>query len=280
MRRTTIPGLCFLAIFALSLLVASTAQAGEYGKCVALKAEARLYHGEYTGKGCEGSTKVSKEETEKGGKKNKYEWEPVAEGSHIKYTSTGKTATLEGEAGDITCKKSADEGEITGPKSDLDKVKFEECAVAGTTEVCLNEGTATLKGADISTGDLHTQLIDHGESGISGDEPAEGEVWTEFYQPEEVTGFTGKGHFLAVFNCHVEGSEIPFEVEGSLSGVNNAKDLNKMGTAGEIVFAKGKGEQDLDTTYFDPITKEVSTGASTQSATERIKFSEKIEMRS
>ena len=279
MKLTKVLGLCLVAAFAFSAFAVSTAQAGEYGKCIELKAEAKLYHGEYTGKGCEEKTKVSKEETEKGGKKNKYKWEPFAEGSHVKYTSSGKAATLEGEAGDITCKKNTDEGEITGPKTDLDKVRFVECTLSVTKEACLNEGTASSKGGDISTENLHTKLVDHGEKGLSGDEPKEGEVWSEFYQPEEVEGFNGKGQFLAVFHCLAEGAEIPFEVEGSVSGVFNAKDLNKMTTGGESVFGKGKGEQDLETTYFDPITKEVTTGASVQNASDKIKVSEKMEIR-
>jgi hypothetical protein len=283
MKRIKVAGLCLVAAFAFSAAAVSTAQAGEYGKCIELKAENKLYHGYYTGKGCEEKTKVSEAEKTAGGKKNKYEWEPTPVGSKIPYTSTGKSATLEGEAGDITCKKNVDEGEITGPKTDKDKVKFEECTLSLSKEACWNTGTPTSKGGTIETFTDNTKLIDHGEKGLSGDEPAEGEVWTEFYEEEETTGFTGPGHYLAAFECYVEkGVSIPFEVEGSVSGVNNAKDLNKMGTGGEVVFGKGKGEQDLTTIYYDPITKEVTAGASTQNANDKTKYGnkEKLEIRS
>lgn len=281
MKRMKLVWLCVVAVFAFSAFAVATAQAGEFGKCIELKAEAKLYHGEYTGKGCEEATKVSAEETAKGGKKNKYKWEAVKAGSKIKYTSSGKSATLEGEAGDITCKKNTDEGEITGPKTDVDTVTFTECTLSVTKEACFSVGeTHSSKGGTIKTYLDNTKLIDHGEKGLSGDEPASGEVWTEFFEEGETEGFTGKGHFLAYFHCLAEGSEIPFEVEGSVSGVNKAKDLNKMSTAGETVFSKTGGEQDLETTYFDPITSEVTTGKSVQNASDKIKYSEKLEVRS
>ena len=284
MKRIQVVGLCLVAAFAFTAFAASIAQAGEFGKCIELKAENKLYHGEYTGKGCEAKTKVSAEETEKGGKKNKYDWVPAptaAVGHGIKYTSSGKAATLEGEAGDITCKKNTDAGEILGPKADIDTTTFTECTLSVTKEACFSPGqTHNSKGGTIVTYPDNTRLLDHGEKGGSGGEPAEGEVWTEFYEEGTTVGFTGEGHFLAFFYCLAEGSEIPFEVEGTLAGVDLAKDLNKMSTAGEVSFAKGEGEQDLYTTYYDPITKEVTTGASVQNAKDKVKYSEKVEVKS
>lgn len=270
MKLIKIVGLCLVAAFAITAFAASSAVAGEYGHCVKQKPVSKLYHGEYTTKGCTGK-KASKEEEEKGGKKNKYSWVPLKAGEKIKTTSSGKLAFLEGSAGDIECNKNTDEGEITGPKSNVETTTFVECKTSTFKEECFSEGE---KGkATIVTYPDDTTLIDHGEKGLSGKEPKEGEVWNEFTGTVE----SPFGKLLAHFFCLAGGGEVPFYVTGSLSGVMASKYLNKEGTAGEFTASKEIGEQDLITTYFTP---EEVKGASVQNAKDKTKSASKLEVRS
>jgi hypothetical protein len=246
--------------------------AGEYGHCVKQGKVGKLYKGEYTSKDCLAASKVSKEEEEKGGKKNKYDWVPVPVGSHIKTTSSGKLAFLEGGAGNIECSANTDMGEITGPKSNVETTTFTGCKTSTFKEECFSEGE---KGkATIVTYPDITTLIDNGEKGLSGGEPKPGEVWNEFTGSVE----SPFGKLLAHFFCLAGGGEVPFYVTGSLSGVFASKYLNKEEKTEEFTAGFGAaGEQDLITTYFTP---EEVKGPSVQNAKDKIKGTEKVEIRS
>ena len=71
----------------------------------------------------------------------------------------------------------------------------------------------------IITYTLKTKLVDHGEKGPSGKEPAAKEVWNSL-QSESATNpsFAGPGPWMAAFEC----GPVPFAVGGSVSGVMNA----------------------------------------------------------
>ena len=259
MKRIGIVGLCLAALFALSAMGASSAFAGEYGICAKAAKAGKLYTGKYLDKNC---TELASEAQKTEGKKNKYEWVPYPgpAGTNWKYTSKSKTAILEGEAGDITCKSSTDAGEVTGVKSDVDKTTFVDCVLSVTKESCQNTAT---KGT-ITTTENVTTLIDHGEKGDSGKEPAVGEVWTQF---------TGEGTKenngdLAEWEC----SGIPFSTTGSLSGVTT-EDVNVMSTKSKTTFNKSVGEQDLLTTFFNPFTSKVETGPAVENVTGEVKQS-------
>jgi len=259
-RISVVVGLCLAAIFAVSALGASSAFAGEFGVCVKAAKSGKKYTGKYNDKGC---TQVNAKS------EGKYEWEPYpATKSGVKwgYTDKTKTATLEGSAGSITCTASTSVGKVTGVKTDEDVVTFTGCILSVTKESCQNTAT---KG-EIVTNDLETRLIDHGETGFSGKEPAEGEVWSEFVSK------SGPEGIQAEWEC----SGIPFATAGSLSGVIEKADLNKASNKSKTVFSATGGEQDLVTTFFNPLTGKVETGGSKEITTGETKDESKIEIRS
>ena len=57
---------------------------------------------------------------------------------------------------------------------DKDTFTFMGCKLKPFELVCTSYGA---KEGEIVTNELASQLIDHGEKGLSGKEPAEGEVW-------------------------------------------------------------------------------------------------------
>ncbi len=264
MKRIGIVGLCLAAMFALSAMGASSAFAGEYGVCAKAAKSGKTYTGKYEDKNC------TKEEATKTG--GKYEWVPYPgpAGTKWGYTSKSKTATLVGEAGNITCSKSTDAGEVTGVKSDVDTTSFTGCVLSITKESCQNTAN---KGEIVTTHNV-TTLIDHGEKGESGKEPAEGEVWTQYTGQPGTIGFNGAPEVLAEWEC----SGIPFVTDGSLSGPTT-EDVNVMSTKSKTVFSASGGEQDLVTTFFDPLTSKVETGPAIEEVTGEAKNAGKIEIK-
>jgi hypothetical protein len=223
MKRIRMMGLALVAVFAFSAMVASAAQAGEYGTCVKTVKVNKKYTGNYTDANC--TVVNAKHEGE-------YEWAPTPVGSHIKTTDTSTTATLKSALGSVVCKKSKSTGEITGPKTDTEIVTFETCETSKKKCTSVQAGE---KVGNITTYLLDTSLIDHGEKGLSGKEPVEGEVWTQFVSSEHEP-------YQAQFTC--VGVPGVFEVSGSLSGVNTIN-VNKMSTTGTVTFTEKGGEQDL-----------------------------------
>ncbi len=263
MKRIGIVGLCLAAMFALSAMGASSAFAGEYGVCAKAGKEGKKYTGKYLDKNC---TKAATEGEITEGKKNKYEWVPYPgpAGTKWGYTSKTKTATLKGSAGNITCKASTDVGKVTGVKTDEDQVSFTGCVLSVTNESCQN----TANKGEIKTFDLETRLIDNGEKGPSGGEPKSGEVWTEFVSK------TGPSGNQAEWEC----SGIPFATFGTLSGVDSGN-VNAMESKGKTTFAEGQGEQDLETTFFNPFTSKVETGPSAEITVGEDKGESKFEIK-
>jgi hypothetical protein len=222
MKRIRIIGLALVAVFAFSAVVAAAAQAGEYGRCAKVAKIEKKYHGKYEDKNCTEANPTIE---------GKYEWAP-GPGPEPGYTSTTKVAILKSAAGNIVCKKSTDTGEITGVKSDVDTVTFTSCVLEATKGACTSAGEVA---GTIKTNLLDTTLIDHGEKGLSGLEPAEGEAWTEY---------SVSSGYQAEFTCE---PGILFRISGSLSGVTSP--LNEMVKKLTTVFSATGGEQDLITEF-------------------------------
>ncbi len=248
MKRITLVGLSLFAVLAFSAITSSSAFAGEYGVCVKAAKVGKTYTGKYTDKNCSVSNAKSE---------GKYEWSPYPgpAGTVWTTTSTSKVSTLSTSQGSITCNKNTDTGEVTGTKSNIETVTFTDCTnnVFGTN--CYNVETTKEggSGGTIIVVAL-TQLIDHGEEGGSGLEPAEGEVWNEFLP-------------VVVFYCKTPLGEDPFFITGSASGVVGG-DVNKMSPKSTVTFGAGKGEQDLisNTASDEPPYSEVHLTSTLTSA--------------
>lgn len=153
MRHLRILGLALTAAFALAAIGTATASAAlpEVLQCAKAKKEGKTYLGHYSGKKCEASTYHAE-----GGQKYELEpWNAAGKGGQSKVKKfTGKSgiAFLEiYHVGPVTCKKGADTGEFTGPKTvgnvnvtftgcELDKASCSSGVTAGEIK------TKTLKG--------------------------------------------------------------------------------------------------------------------------------------
>jgi hypothetical protein len=266
MRRCRTAGLCLAAIFAFTAIVASTAQAAEYGRCV--KLSTKPYTGLFVEKNC---MKEATMEEEVEGKHNKYEWVP-GPGPSPGYTSKGKASLLKSAAGEVTCKKNTDKGKILTNKTDEDEFTFEGCVLAGTNEPCQNEGgTAGV----IKTFALLTEILGDAEEGAGGNATVgKGEVWLQFIAKGESPSPFGEGPFVATFEC----GKSQIAVEGSVAGVQTV-DINAMQKKSELAVGVGKGEQALESTFLNPVTKEIETVPAEFTAPGKTKYEEKGEVR-
>lgn len=194
------------------------------------------------------------------GKKGKYEWEGAKAGTT--YTSTTGTVVLKGSAGEITCTSSMEAGELTGPRTGTDKFTFQGCVLSVTKEPCSN----TAMSGVVETATLATKLIDHGEHGLSGKEPTEGEIWMQYSSDSE-------GGVVSEFEC----SGIPFKMTGSVSApvtpVNKAVKPKAGKPDFTAAFTETGGEQDLTTTFYNPITEKIEDGPSAELGTNAYEFS-------
>jgi len=266
MKRYKVIGLCLVAVFAFSAIAASGAQAGTFGRCV--KETTKPYKGKFTDKNC--LVKATPAE-EAEGKHNKYNWVP-GPGPKPGFTSKGGASALKGEAGEITCKKNTDVGKMTGEKTDEDVFTFEKCVLSVTKESCQSYGDPA---GTIKTYPNLTTIIDNGEKGLSGGEPKPGEVWQQFSWNGvmHTDPVFGPGPWLASFEC----SKIPFVVSGSVSGIMGVN-INSMQKKSTLDVGVGKGEQDLVTTFFNPLTAKVESGPSSQTGSGKAKYEEKGEI--
>jgi hypothetical protein len=257
MKRTSMLGLCVvaaLAAFAISAMAASSASAGTYYWCVAQK------KGNYNA-GC--ATKSSKPKKGKAElaevklcvakkkgvyensscttvdpKKGKGKYEKVAGPKVTASTGEAVLTTPDLGSGAVKCKASTTTGEITGAKTDSERVTFTGCEFE--TLPCESAGansTPSGKSGVIITNLLDSKLIDHGEKGPSGLEPATGEVWDSLTSSEHEP-------YQAEFNC---AGVVFLRSSGTISGVYTAGSVNKLSTSATELFEKGKGEQDLGT---------------------------------
>lgn len=185
------------------------------------------------------------------------------------FTSTTGHAVLESAAGDITCLKSKGTGEITGLTTDTEVITFESCELSLGYK-CTSTIPGTKEADIISYSD--TTLIDNGETGPSGDEPASGEVWDSFAP-------TGAAPFGAYQTEYVCGPGILFRTSGSASGVIG-KPNSKESKKGAVVFGKKGGEQDLVTEYSENGGETwENTGPNTENASGKMTYSKDVEVR-
>ncbi len=157
--------------------------------------------------------------------------------------------------------------------------EFLGCKLKPFELVCKSYGA---KEGEIVTYELGTTLIDHGQKGLSGKEPAAKEVWEQTEAKGTHTDpVFGPGPWLASFEC----GGIPFAVTGSASGVFESAYVNaklKKGKGGKetgkgwkfgkpsfkIDFTEKGGEQDLITTFVNPLNEnKVESGPSIQEGT-------------
>jgi hypothetical protein len=260
MKRIRIVGLCLLAVFALTAVAASSASAGTYYKCAAQK------KGEYTESGCktksakakkgkfelvqvQGCSAAKKGEytnstcTTKSAKAKKGKFEKTG----VPFTAKGGTARLGTPAfgpADVECTASSTVGELTGPKTDTERVTFTGCTFEGKT--CqspgpFGSGSGSGTAGTITTNQLKSKLVDNGEKsgGYLAKEPAPGEAWDEITSGEHEP-------YSSEFIC---GTEVILRTHGSLSGV--VTPVNTLSTASTATFAVGSGEQGLLTEVFN-----------------------------
>jgi hypothetical protein len=254
-------GLGLAAAVVLFALLASGAEAGEYGHCVKTDRVAKVFKGHYLDKGC--VKKATIQEAEVGGAGNKWNWEP-GPGPNPKLAAKGKATTLElgGEGGAITCEKHTSSGQITSSKEASMQISFTGCTWSVTMASCESAGQAP----GTIVWPVFGRLVDHGEHGHGGGEPVEGEVWSEF------TVFPN-----AEFTCGTEGAS--FVVFDSAAGVTTGKSVNGMGKKDLTAFGMGKAEQSLEVFFENPATSKLERLHAGLTAEDTVKFEERIEVR-
>ncbi len=148
MKRMRIVGLCLVAVFALSAVMAASASAAlpEYKVCLKAKKAGKLWTGHYTDKAC---SKHATGAEEAAGKTNKYEREEWKKAK--KFTFKGKNVNgtphnnivdpfgpnmVKGEKAQIkgttTCTKEKVTGTVTGPKTEKWKTEYKGCEALNT----------------------------------------------------------------------------------------------------------------------------------------------------
>lgn len=263
MRTTKIVGLCLVAAFALSAFAmsATSAYAGEWGQCYKTEKAGKgkysekncitrdekkgkpkgnyefragpspscvaVKKGEYTNSTC--TTKASK----KG--KGKFEREKCYGGGSgcAEYKITSGEVVLEGvtSRSPIKCTSSKGEGIITSAKEGHQTLVLEGCSAAGGHVICTSEGASS---GVIKTETLDAKLIDHGETGKGGLEPASGEIWNEYSGASE--------EVIAKFDCVGIGY---FKVKGYVSGPISP--VNVSTTISTQTLKEGVAEQGTET---------------------------------
>jgi hypothetical protein len=255
MKRIKVVGLCLVAVFAFSALVASGAQAATYRSCVSQK------KGEYTTSTC--TTKSAKPHkghfelapvepchaqkkgeytdsscTTKSAKPKKGHFEKT---TGLKFTASSGPAILETPAfgaNNIECSASTSTGEITSSKTATFQTHFTGCKFLGLP--CKSAGpdsNPSSVAGEIITNLTKATLLGPGEK-ASGPEklavPA-GQVWNELVSIEH-----------APYQAELECSGAVFaRTFGSLAGVQNP--VNTLSTSNTIAFSKTSGESGLET---------------------------------
>ena len=186
MTRIRMIGLCLVAVFAMSAVVAASASAAlpEYKACgKAAKNLAKKYTGVYTDKACSIAATPT-EITE--GKTNKYELVGTEKFKKLAFKGKGIVPAVNQIVNPITskvegateCTKEADTGTITGPKEQELTVNYQKCKALG--KVCESPGAGAGK---INTNVLVTTLVylnaGHTEVGTLV-KPKSGSIITEY----------------------------------------------------------------------------------------------------
>jgi hypothetical protein len=147
MRRIRIAGICLVAVFAVSVVMAGSASAAnpEYGRC--LKATPKALTNYDNAKCIKFASEDPGTEAEKL-KKGNYQWTKTI----VKPTLTGSLkpttiATLENKSGTkVTCKKLSATGKITGlTTEEVNELVFSECESGGIKCNTAGDGTGVIK---------------------------------------------------------------------------------------------------------------------------------------
>ncbi len=236
-RRIRIVGLCLIAVFALSAVVAvASAQATvEIGQCVKTAKTGTGFKGRYTEKNCSEASEATPAEIGFGGKKNKYDWS-AGGGGNGTYTGTGKTVKITVGELEVECKKSAVTGSVrggTGPDTLEAKFSFKACIQPKSPTKKAECKTKGKEGGEIETKELVASLEENGAKEAEfAFTPKKGEAWGEF-----------------------ECKETPYTLIGTLTG----KDAEAFNTpskkGGPIEFVSGPG-QELVAQFPNPLKAE------------------------
>jgi hypothetical protein len=164
MKRTKILGLCLVAVFAMSALVAASASAGtppEFKVCGKATKVGKLYVGKYTEKTC---AKEASGAEIKEGKKNKYERLEYKLAKKLGFKAKNKGNPHNNivnpldEPGKIEgtteCTKEAVVGTVTGPKTETWKTIYTHCEAEKAP--CNTKGAKT---GEIKTEELEATLV-------------------------------------------------------------------------------------------------------------------------
>jgi hypothetical protein len=255
MKRIRTMGLCLVAMFAFSAMVVSVAQAGQVGICARTARTGKMFKGAYLEKNC--LKAASKEEVEKGGTTNRYEWTSAA--GH-KYTAKGPTVHLRmpetivnGLEAEVRCKSSTGAGEWTGNTTGVDTIVFKRCTLNGTHGQCTSEG---LSAGDIETSPLDVTLVTYPETReqqrlneethvveFSPVGPAEERAWLEYS--------AAPGHAYTEYVCE---PDVMVRTLGTLAGLvigHTASPFNAMRQMVQTSFGPGIGVQDLNAEFSD-----------------------------
>jgi hypothetical protein len=261
MKRIGIVGLSVVTMFAFGAMAASSAFAGEYITCVKVSKEDKKFHGRYTDNTCAALSATSSGKYERGSPTF-----PIA------FTSKSKVATLSSDAGRITCKESTGKGTLLSATTGEGETTFTECesGFGPCTNLSAYEETGKFTPADITTLTL-TTLIDHGEKGPSGLEPAEGEVWSSSapdpaspLYPYELVIICEPGFILRT---------------GDTASAVLAPVLAKASNKGTFALGEGKGEQDLVSEFSENGGETWNpTGANVETLTSDIKTASDVEV--
>jgi hypothetical protein len=236
MKRIRIVGLCLVAMFAFSAVAAATASAApelQNEKCVATKKVAGKYTGNFTDKAC--TVEATKAEEEEG-KKNKYELEPVAEGTP--FTSTSKAAKFKVAGKTVTCKKDKDKGEYIGGGFSFVTITFEKCE-AKPHETCQSGATAGTIETDLLFGILvyiNEEETQHGIVLV----PAES-GWASFKCGTEAEATELQGGVIGTVTNTSKGETLAFSVNG---GGEQAQKAYWSGAEGKVHLTAGAEEKE------------------------------------
>lgn len=218
MKRIRIMGLCLVAVFAFSALVAASASAMEvrptYKTCIKVKET-----GKFNLKNCTGASKGGKKEGD-------YELAAWNAGKSVKFTGKNGVSTLTsyikgfGIVGAVSCKSAKDVGAETGPSSSEVVAEFKTCTSSG--EKCASPGQ---KAGTIKTDKLVGLL------GLNG--AKEGQII------EKVSG-AGPGGQSAEFSC----GEEHISTTGSVDA-EQTKNLTEASKESGTVFAVNAGGENV-----------------------------------
>ena len=226
--------------------VASSASAGEIGACVKKKG------GKYENKTC---TTAATE-----AKKAKYEWEPVTKPLRF-VTHGGRTVFEFGKGASLSCGSFRSSGQwINAKEAEGEVLVLEFCELKRFSHV-----QPKLSCTSVESGLWKGKLVDHGETGLGGGEPAEGEAWIETYGEA--------GAPLLKITCEPVVGELTGWLRAVISPLNTAlkegNNRRKFKASFNQAFTDMGGDQFTTLTFFNPEVNELEPfGASYEGLSE------------